>query len=632
MRIALFLCSLAILALTACRSTEDPSMQKHNPDVPQRDPHSFSQPSAVCVQHVSLDLDLDFDQLQARGTCTLSLRRTDPSAPLWLDTEGLLIDSVMAVPMDTPVPFELGPRDPTLGQPLRIELPSACDRVRIVYRTAASGAAAMQWLSSAQTSGDQPFLFTQGQAILTRSWIPLQDSPAVRVTWDARIRAPKGLRPLMSAEERGGDAATGYTFAMRHPVPSYLIALACGKLEERIISARCAVWAEPEVVEAASKELEDMERMVAACEQLFGPYRWGRYDVLVLPASFPFGGMENPCLTFATPTILAGDKSLVALIAHELAHSWSGNLVTNATWRDFWLNEGFTVYLEQRIMEHVYGVERAKMEIALSMRQLAQELRTLPPGDQVLHIDLAGRNPDDGMTSIPYDKGAAFLRRLEQVFGRQRFDAFLRAYFDRYAFQSITTSQFSEWLQHDLLDQEPKLAATVDVPLWIETPGLPADAPFAESTAFLAVDVVREAVSSQKSAAALLALGDLDWNTQQWLRFLADLRVDAAVMAAIDTRHRLTTSGNSEVLCLWLELAIAADYAPAMPRLEQFLVTVGRRKFLKPLYEALLRTANGKERALAMYQKARPHYHAVAVRTLDELLGYAAPTGSGTQR
>ena len=342
--------------------------------------------------------------------------------------------------------------------------------------------------------------------------------------------------------------------------------------------------------------------------------------------------MENPCLTFATPTILAGDKSLVALIAHELAHSWSGNLVTNATWRDFWLNEGFTVYLEQRIMEHVYGVERAKMEIALSMRQLAQELRTLPPGDQVLHIDLAGRNPDDGMTSIPYDKGAAFLRRLEQVFGRQRFDAFLRAYFDRYAFQSITTSQFSEWLQHDLLDQEPKLAATVDVPLWIETPGLPADAPFAESTAFLAVDVVREAVSSQKSAAALLALGDLDWNTQQWLRFLADLRVDAAVMAAIDTRHRLTTSGNSEVLCLWLELAIAADYAPAMPRLEQFLVTVGRRKFLKPLYEALLRTANGKERALAMYQKARPHYHAVAVRTLDELLGYAAPTGSGTQR
>lgn len=596
------------------------------------DVHSFARPDQVRVRHVALDLELDFAAKVARGTCTLDLERRDPSAPLWLDTDGLELQRITSGDTDTPLAFELQPRTAELGQALRIDLPAGCARVTITYATAASGAAAMQWLSPAQTSGDQPFLFTQGQAILTRSWIPLQDSPAVRVTWDARIRAPKGLRPLMSAEERGGDEASGYTFAMRHPVPSYLIALACGKLEERAISARCAVWAEPEVVELAHRELEDMERMVAACEELFGPYRWGRYDVLVLPASFPFGGMENPCMTFATPTILAGDKSLVALIAHELAHSWSGNLVTNATWRDFWLNEGFTVYLEQRIMEHVYGRERAVMEIALSMRQLAQELRTLPAADQVLHIDLAGRNPDDGMTTIPYDKGAAFLRRLEQVFTRARFDAFLRGYFDAHAFQSITTLQFRDWLRQELLSKSPELSAQIDVPKWIESPGLPDDAPGAQSAAFAAVDAVRSAVANEKSAAPLLALSDLSWSTQEWIRFLGGLEVDASIMAAIDQRHGLTRSGNSEILCLWLELAIAANYEPAMPRLEQFLTTVGRRKFLKPLYEALLKTDAGKVRAMSIYQKARPRYHAVAVRTLDPMLGYRDPNGSSTSR
>ena len=230
-------------------------------------------------------------------------------------------------------------------------------------------------LAPEQTAGGkQPFLFTQGQAILTRSWIPLQDSPGVRVSWKARIRAPQHLRPLMSATERGGDAATGYTFAMDKPVPSYLIALACGDLASHDISPRCAIWAEKAMIQRAAAELDDTEQMVATCERLFGAYRWGRYDVLVLPPSFPFGGMENPCLTFATPTILAGDKSLVSLIAHELAHSWSGNLVTNATWRDFWLNEGFTVYVENRIMEAVYGRERADMETALAMRNLAEEI------------------------------------------------------------------------------------------------------------------------------------------------------------------------------------------------------------------------------------------------------------------
>ena len=584
------------------------------------DRHSFARPNEVAVRHVSLDLALDFDRRIASGTCTLSIDRRDPAAPLMLDSSGLDITEVRDAASGATLAFSRGEVDAILGQPLSIELAGGTTRVAIDYATRDGEASAMQWLTAEQTSGAHPFVFTQGQSILTRSWIPLQDSPGVRVTWDATIRAPKALRPLMSAIRSGGNAEQGWTFDMDRPVPSYLIALACGDLVKRDVSERCAVWAEPAVVEKATAELEDMERMLSACEDLFGPYRWGRYDVLILPPAFPFGGMENPCLTFATPTILAGDKSLVALIAHELAHSWSGNLVTNATWRDFWLNEGFTVYLEQRIMEHVYGVERAKMEIALAMRGLAAELRRLPKPDQILHVDLAGRNPDDGMTAVPYDKGAAFLRRLEEVIGRAEFDAFLRSWFDAHAFQSVTTADFEQWLNQELLDQQPDVAAQIDLDTWIHAGGLPADAPTPRAAAFEAVDSVRNQVAAEKSAAAL-ANSD-DWNTQQWLRFLDGLPADASLLAALDEARDFTNSGNSEILAAWLAIAIAADYQPAMPRLQQFLLEVGRRKFLVPLYKALLAAPDGRARAMAIYRQARPRYHSVSTGTLDKLLDW----------
>jgi aminopeptidase N len=412
------------------------------------DPHSFAEPQRVRSQHVELDLALDFGAKIARGHVWHDLERADATAPFVVDTDGLAIGG--AFDQDgRPLLADLASLpDPLRGRRLAVRLRPDTRRVRIDYATSPD-AEAMQWLAPEQTDGGkQPFLFTQGQAILTRSWIPLQDSPSVRVTWQARIKAPAGLVPLMSAMRRE-ERADGVHFAMDRAVPPYLIALACGDLASRPLSDRCAVWAEPSMLDLAASELADTEAMVAACEGLFGPYRWGRYDVLVLPPSFPFGGMENPCLTFATPTILAGDKSLVSLIAHELAHSWSGNLVTNATWRDFWLNEGFTVYLEHRIMERVFGRDRAAMETNLGMQELADELRSLPEADQRLHIDLAGRNPDDGMTGVPYQKGAAFLRRLEQSFGRERVDAFLRRWFDEHAFRSVTTATFVDWLQRE---------------------------------------------------------------------------------------------------------------------------------------------------------------------------------------
>jgi len=584
-----------------------------------RDTHSFARPEQVRTTHLDLDLMLDFDQKVATGVVTHRIERLDRSAPFVVDTSELDIRGVTDQ-SGAALAFELGEQvDEWTGKPLTITLADDTERVQIRYATSPL-AEAMQWLSPEQTSGkEKPFLFTQGQAILTRSWIPLQDSPAVRVTWTARVTAPDDMVSVMSAEfrKRRGNVTR---FTMSHPVPPYLIALACGDLVALPVSGRCAVWAEPDVVEKASRELSDLERMIRGCEQLFGPYRWGRYDVLFLPPSFPFGGMENPCMTFATPTILAGDKSLVALIAHELAHSWSGNLVTNATWRDFWLNEGFTVYLEQRIMEHVYGSERAKMEIKLGMQGLRKELQQLPAADQVLHIDLTGRNPDDGMTAIAYDKGAAFLRRLEEVFGRERLDAFLREWFDEHAFQSVTTATFVAFLQERLLDQDDELAAQVDVDRWIRSDGLPENAPEPESAMFAAVDRASERLAQ----GALPRELDTDgWVTQQWLRFLSGLQgVDVATLAALDEEFEFTRSGNSEVLCAWLALATRRGYHAVDRRMELFLMTVGRRKFLMPLYRAMLEADGGKERALGVYRRARGRYHPISQRSLDELLGY----------
>jgi aminopeptidase N len=375
----------------------------------------------------------------------------------------------------------------------------------------------------------------------------------------------------------------------------------------RQLSTRSDVWAEPPVVDAAQNEFDDTERMIAATEGIYGPYRWLRYDILVLPPSFPFGGMENPTLTFVTPTILAGDKSLVSLIAHELAHSWSGNLVTNATWRDFWLNEGFTVYVERRILEVVYGPERARMEAVLGRQELERELETLPPNDQILFIDLAGRDPDDGATSVPYEKGALFLTHIEQVCGRQLFDAFLYTWFKENAFQSVTTADFRRFLNDRLLSREDKFASQIPVNEWLTQPGIPKSAPRITSDAF---NQVRLGVSRAETA---------NWTTQHWLHFLRSLP-EKPDLAALDRMFGFTRSRNAEIASEWLRLAIRNNYRGADKRLEEFLLTVGRRKLIKPLYEELVKSPEGKKHATAIYAKARPRYHPITVSTVDDLL------------
>jgi len=407
---------------------------------------------------------------------------------------------------------------------------------------------------------------------------------------------------------------------MPQAIPSYLIALAVGDLTFKPLGTRTGVFTEPVMLEKAAGELQDTEKMVSATEKLYGPYRWGRYDILVLPPSFPIGGMENPRLTFATPTILAGDKSLVSLIAHELAHSWSGNLVSNATWRDFWLNEGFTTYLERRIIEEIYGRPREEMEAVLARQNLEKELRELKDPDEILHVDLSGRDPDEGFTQVPYEKGALFLRHLEETFGRERFDQFLKGYFDHFAFKSITTAEFIAYLKKNLLDSNPQLAAKIPVEEWIYKPGLPAGAPQPKSDAFEKIERQAGDWLQGKSLAADLPAND--WSTQQWLHFLLSLPAELSLskMQELDQRYHLTKMGNAEIAHQWLLMSIRNKYQPAYPRLEEYLTSIGRQKLIKPLYEELAKTPYGRARALKIYGKARAGYHPIAVTTIDKIL------------
>jgi leukotriene-A4 hydrolase len=602
------------------------------PIVPGKDYHSYADPSAFVVKHLDLDLDTSFDQKRLSGVADLTIKRIAAAATkLTLDTRDLTIRQVWWVKAPgelAPLRFTIGARDAMLGAPLNIDLPADLAVpefvVRISYQTRPE-ASGLQWVEPALTATKtHPFLFTQSQAIHARSWIPLQDSPQVRMTYKATIHVPPGMRAVMSAEQVTNplELAPGglYKFDMPQAIPSYLIALAVGKLEFRATGPRTGVYAEAPIVEAAAKEFAETEQMLEVSEKLFGPYRWGRYDLLILPPSFPFGGMENPRLSFITPTVIAGDRSLTALIAHELAHSWSGNLVTNATWRDLWLNEGFTVYLQGRIMRAVYGDAREAMEEALDLTIVRNELATNPPADQILAIDLRGRDPDDAFTQIPYIKGAMFVTWLGSRFGVDTVDQFLRDYFDHFQFQSIATEQFRAYLEANLLPKKPGAVTAAELDEWMFAPGLPKNAVLPVSDAFDKVDALRKDWLAGKITAADLPAKQ--WTTHEWVHFLDGFppKTAAAKLAELDTAYDVTNVGNSEIAFSWLRIAIRNDYAPAYPRLENYLTTIGRRRLIKPLYEDLMKTSAGAARARAIYAAARPNYHPIATTTLDAIV------------
>ncbi|NLB14517.1 MAG: M1 family metallopeptidase, partial [Gammaproteobacteria bacterium] len=571
-----FLSALLVLAFTALASAQEPP----------RDVHSHAQPDKVVIRDIGLDLKVDFEAKQLHGRADLALEWIDPAArELVLDTRDLTIERVSGKGEDGrwfKLEHALGETDPHLGQKLTITLRRPYENVRIRYRTSPQ-ASGLQWLEPSMTAGKRhPFMFSQSQAVHARSWVPLQDTPSVRYTYSARVRTDASLMALMSADNPPDEPRDGdYVFRMRQPIPSYLMAIAVGDVVFKPISERSGIWAEPATLEAAHAEFIDTEAMIAATEALYGPYRWERYDLLVLPPSFPYGGMENPRLSFITPTVIVGDKSLVSLIAHELAHSWSGNLVTNARWADMWLNEGFTSYVENRIIEALYGEDVAAMERVINQDSLRREIKRMPKAAQVLAPSpVAGSDPEGTLSSVAYDKGAWFLGFLESRVGREAFDAFLRGYFEHFAFQSIETGQFLAYLRENLLQQFPQAVTDKELDAWLYQPGIPANAPAAVSARLEAVHEVRKRwLGGQVPAEEIDTRG---WVSQEWVHFLEGLpnKLSNEQLVELDEAFRLTTSHNGEILMRWFPLTVRSGYFEARPAIAEFLQTNGRRKLI----------------------------------------------------
>ncbi len=589
--------------------------------MPILDPHSFADAGQPQTRHLTLRLTVDFTRKVLAGEAVLRLDR-DTGGPLDLDTRSLTMRSVRSGGRD--VAFTLHEETPILGQRLSLTVPAGESELTIAYETSPESSA-LQWLSPEQTEGKkQPFLFSQCQAIHARALAPLQDTPRRRITYSAELTIPAALSAVMSAgpavSVRSDTETKTLAFEMPQPIAPYLLALAVGDLEARDLSPRSRVYAEPATVDAAAQEFSEAEALIEAAEKLFGPYDWDRFDMLVLPPSFPYGGMENPRITFLTPTLLAGDRSLVAVVAHELAHSWTGNLITNATAEHFWLNEGFTVWAERRIVEAVWGEDAVLLAWANGAKALEGALARFGKDSPLtkLKTDLVGVDPDDAISQIPYEKGARLLVLMERFVGRERWDLFVREYMARFRFSSITSYQFLAFVEEQL----PGTPFAVRAEEWLYSPGLPDNAPAFPSAA---LDAITSLAQGFAGGARPTAEAVAKWTPGELVLYLQNLprMLDGESCAWLDANLGLMGRGNHEVLVEWLGIAAGSDYEPAFSRIREVLERVGRVKYLRPLYSALGKHPRTQILAKEIYAAASPGYHGLSRRVVEQVIaGY----------
>ncbi len=620
--------ALAMLSLSAC-SKDAPEFDDYDP---ARDYFTFANTERFVTDHLELDLDVDFQKREFRGYAMLTMRRLDETATeVILDSRDLDVASaaVLVDKNSAPARFRFGETDELLGTPLIVTLPPEAGEsfVLVLEYATSPESTALQWLPPELTAGGkQPMVFSQSQSIHARSWVPLQDTPALRITYEATIRTPRNLLAVMSADNDPLAARTGeYRFEMPQPIPSYLLAIAVGNFYFAPLGEDTGIYTEPELLDESVYEFADTQAMLETAESMFGPYEWGRYDLLVLPPSFPYGGMENPRLSFLTPSLLAGDRSLVAVVAHELAHSWSGNLVSNRTWRDIWLNEGMTSYIESRLMEVIYDVERANEERVLGYRELLGNFEQVPEDMQALAPRMTPEAGEDSQGMIPYYKGQLFLESLEAAFGREAFDEFLNGYFETFAWQTVTTETFLAHLEQDLLNTEGAPLTRAAVEPWLYEPGLPADAPVPVSST---LDAAAAASADWSSGAMATADIPIDvWSAQAVIHFINSLPQDLAheKLADLDAVHAFSETRNAEIARAWFIQVAARRYTPAYPHLEAHLNRFGRGRLIAPVYQAL--AENGEDLSLAreMFERAKATYHPLVVmwisRGLDQAPG-----------
>ena len=618
---------LVISLISSCSTGE--LEKKTTSTIPVKN-HSFSNVDSIYTKHLHLDLKVDFMERKISGVARHQMINSGTKRAIF-DIKGLKILKVTTGDLnnETNRKYEIGKEtnNKILGEPLIVDIDKNTAFVNIYYETTKESEA-LDWLDSTLTSSkEKPFLYTQGQAILTRTWIPIQDVPSNRITYSADLSVPSDLLAVMSASNPKVKNKEGmYHFEMKQAIPCYLIALAVGDLVYGDLGNQTGVYCEPELIDDCVYEFKELPDMMKVAEDLYGEYAWEQYDLLILPYSFPFGGMENPRLTFANPTLIAGDRSLVSVIAHELAHSWSGNLVTNETWNDFWLNEGFTVYFENRIMEEIIGKSRADDLALIEFFELEEELERISksahPEDAHLFLNLEGRDPDDGMTDVAYVKGAFFLKTLENRVGRDKMDVFLHSYFNHFKFTSVNTEKFVAYLEKELVK---KYDIDFNYKEWIYEAGIPANALLIKSKGFERIKLMAEDISSQEISELnnKFTLADRDnYSVQEWLTFLRHLPSNISVekMKVLDESLQFSAWTNAEIQFEWFLKSISSNYSPAYPYLSAFLEKVGRRKFILPLYEALFNNEATKEKALSWFNSYKHNYHSVSSNSIARVL------------
>ena len=616
----------ASFILVACSQDEEPAPQKEAIDI-THDYFSFANTDQFVTEHIQLDLTVDFELKELRGLARLKMHRLDPAATdIILDTRDLHIDGVLVAGSEgdgSEATFEYLQQDPVLGQALKITLPDGLEQeqsllVKIFYKTD-PGASALQWLPKELTAGGKyPFMFSQSQSIHARSWVPLQDTPSVRITYEATIHTPSNLLAVMSADNNPLTPRSGeYHFNMPQPIPSYLLAIAVGNIYFAPIGEQTGIYAEPEMLDASTFEFASTQQMVDTAESIYGPYQWGRYDLLILPPSFPFGGMENPRLSFITPSVLAGDQSLVSLIAHELAHSWSGNLVSNRTWRDIWLNEGTTSYLDARLIEVLFGKERADEERVLSYRELLLGLEEVSPAMQALAPIESIDDPDESQGGVHYQKGQLFLQHMENIFGRETFDQFLAAYFNHFAFQSISSEQFLDYLDQNLLQKHPGKFSRTQAEEWLYKPGLPSDTPIPQSET-----LEQSAQLAGSWAAGEVPVSDIplsDWSPHATVHFINSLPVELSEtqLNELDNSFGFSQTRNAEIGRTWFIQVAARRHLPAYKAMEAHLNRFGRTRLIYSIYMALAKNGSDAELSRTLFEDAKNKYHPLTVMAIE---------------
>ncbi|KAI6230996.1 Leuk-A4-hydro-C domain-containing protein [Aphelenchoides besseyi] len=601
-----------------------------------RDPSTCANYDKLTIKHIHLDWNVNFEKKLIEGKTILDIEAVQSTDRVLLDIRDVEVSAVQFKGSSVEYKIE---DNGALGQKLSIQLANQLqkgdkEKLHLTYTTSKNGATALQFMEKELTADKKaPYLYSQCQAIHARSIVPCMDTPAIKQTYSAEVSVPSGLVCLMSGLADGSETRGDRTvFRFNQPVeiPSYLIAIVVGAMESRDISARCRVWAEASVVEKAHDEFRDTELMLQAAEGLMGDYEWHRYDLVVLPPSFPFGGMENPCLTFVTPTIIAGDRSLANVIAHEIAHSYTGNLVTNANWEHFWLNEGFTVFVERKILGRLYGEkERDFASITGWDDELLKCINETfsPVHEYTKMIPRLGNNdPDDAFSVLPYEKGSAFLLYLEQELGsKERFEEMLKAYIKKYRRQSIVTDDWIDFLKSFFVDKKQVLD-NVDFDSWLHKPGVPPNKPKYDQS--LVAECIQ--LAERWSSADLESLGKEDaeqfrkMSTSEKVKVLDTIEAGPPLshdkVALLGKAYGLNESGNAEIVSAFIFIGLKAQWQPMIPKALEFVTAVGRMKYLRPIYKKLFNWPESRELAVQTFEKNRPFMHPITVHTVKAQL------------